>query len=490
MALSINTNMASLNAQRNLSNSQSALSTSMERLSSGLRINSAKDDAAGLAISDRMTSQIRGLTQAARNANDGISLAQTAEGALSESTNLLQRMRELAVQSANDTNTDADRTSLQAEVDQLTEELDRIATTTAFNGKTLLDGTLEDATFHVGANANQSISLSIADAQADALGANATVTSTGTAVTDAEAAGGLTSPSGILQINGETITTVADGVSTTDATASAKAVAAGINAKSAETGVTATVNATTANLGTISADANGLSGTDFQINGVDINVAAVQVGDADGSVVDAINAVSNQTGVTASLNSSSELILTASDGRNIQITSDSDAAGNNDVDVFTNFDLTDTGDLDYVAVGTVTLDSDSAIVVDAGLAQATHGMTIATGTVAVSTTNSMSNVDITSQSGANTAITNIDRAISQIDVMRSDLGAVQNRFESTISNLENVSENVSAARSRILDADIAEETAAMTKNNILQQAGVSILAQANQLPQLALSLLG
>ncbi len=490
MALSINTNMASLNAQRNLGNSQSALSTSMERLSSGLRINSAKDDAAGLAISDRMTSQIRGLDQAARNANDGISLAQTAEGALSESTNLLQRMRELAVQSANDTNTDADRTSLQAEVDQLTEELDRIATTTAFNGKTLLDGTLEDATFHVGANANQSISLSIADAQADALGANATVTSTGTAVTDAEAAGGLTSPSGILQINGETITTVADGVSTTDATASAKAVAAGINAKSAETGVTATVNATTANLGTISADANGLSGTDFQINGVDINVAAVQVGDADGSVVDAINAVSNQTGVTASLNSSSELILTASDGRNIQITSDSDAAGNNDVDVFTNFDLTDTGDLDYVAVGTVTLDSDSAIVVDAGLAQATHGMTIATGTVAVSTTNSMSNVDITSQSGANTAITNIDRAISQIDVLRSDLGAVQNRFESTISNLENVSENVSAARSRILDADIAEETAAMTKNNILQQAGVSILAQANQLPQLALSLLG
>jgi flagellin len=154
MAITINTNVASLNAQRNLNNSQAALNNAMQRLSSGLRINSAKDDAAGLAISDRMTSQIRGLNQAARNANDGISLAQTAEGALQESTNILQRMRELAVQSANDTNSASDRSSLQAEVNQLKQEMDRIAGTTEFNGKKLLDGTMTTAQFQVGANAH------------------------------------------------------------------------------------------------------------------------------------------------------------------------------------------------------------------------------------------------------------------------------------------------------------------------------------------------
>lgn len=491
MAITINTNVMSLNAQRNLGQSQGALSKSMQRLSSGLRINSAKDDAAGLAISDRMTAQIRGLNQAARNANDGISLAQTAEGALQESTNILQRMRELAVQSANDTNTSTDRQSLQSEVSQLISELDRIANSTSFNGKNLLDGTLTDATFQIGANAGQTISFSIGDSRANALGADANYTSTGIDISDAEAAGGLTSPSTVLTINGSQITTASDGVSTTDADASAKAVAAGINALSTTTGVSATVNATSANLGTITSDEDGFTGTDFQINGVNIEVGTIQAGDADGALVDAINAVSNQTGVTAALNDSSELVLTASDGRNIQVTSDSDGAGNNDVDVFSKFDLTAAaGDLDYVAVGTVSLSSDEAFTVNTGLTNTTHGMTIAANTYNVSTTNSMSNVDVSNREGASSAITNIDRAIAQVDSRRGDLGAVQNRFESTIANLQNVSENLSSARSRILDADIAQETSAMTKNNILQQAGVSILAQANQAPQLALSLLG
>jgi flagellin len=270
MAITINTNVASLNAQRNLNNSQVALNKAMQRLSSGLRINSAKDDAAGLAISDRMTSQIRGLNQAARNANDGISLAQTAEGALQE-TNILQRMRELAVQSANDTNSDSDRDSLQAEVTQLIAEVDRIATTTQFNGKNLLDGTLADATFQVGANEGQTISFSIASAAA-----------------------------------------------------------------------------------------------------LDLGVDLVGITDVD---------------------------------------------------------------------------------------------------------------------GASAAIGNLDTALETVDTIRGGLGAIQNRFESTIANLSNVSENLSAARSRILDADIAQETSAMIKNNILQQAGVSILVQANQAPQVALSLL-
>jgi len=275
MALTINTNVASLNAQRNLGASQSSLQTSMQRLSSGLRINSAKDDAAGLAISDRMTSQIRGLNQAVRNANDGISLAQTAEGALQETTNLLQRMRELAVQSSNGTNTSSDRASLDAEFQQLTAEIDRIAGNTSFNSQNILDGTFasgSEVVFQVGADGGQTISVAIADAGISGLGVNS-----------------------------------------------------------------------------------------------------------------------------------------------------------NDVKTF---------------------------------------------------------------SAAQAAISAIDSAISTVDTIRGDLGAVQNRLESTIANLSNVSENVAAARSRILDADIAQETSNMTKMNILQQAGTSILAQANQAPQLALSLLG
>jgi flagellin len=282
MALTINTNVQSLNAQRNLGKSQANLANSMQRLSSGLRINSAKDDAAGLAITDRMTAQIRGMNQAARNANDGISLAQTAEGALGEVTNILQRMRELSIQSANASNSDADRGSLNSEFAQLKEEIDRIADTTQFNGKNLLDGTFKSgaaAVFQVGANANQVISVTI-----------------------------------------------------------------------------------------------GTSG-----------------------------------------------------GANIS------ALGSGAVNV--------------------------------------------------------SALSISTAAHAQSSISVLDLAINDVDTMRGKLGAVQNRFESTIANLNNVSENLSAARSRILDADIAQETSNMTKMNILQQAGVSILAQANQTPQLALSLL-
>lgn len=481
MGLTINTNVMSLNAQRNLGTSQNALSKSMQRLSSGLRINSAKDDAAGLGISDRMTSQIRGLNQAARNANDGISLAQTAEGALQESTNILQRMRELAVQSANDTNTDADRASLQSEVSQLISELDRIAENTTFNNKKLLDGSMTDASFHVGANANQTISVSISDARSTFLGANAEVSSTGTTA-PGTASGGLTAISGVLQINNQVITTASDNLSTTDSANSAAAVAAGINASSATTGVTAVANATSVNLGAVSLDADGLAAGEFAINGVDITLASVQAADANGALADAINAVSNQTGVRAEMNSSNEMVLTAQDGRNIQLEAD----GNGDA-LFANLALT--AAQDEVIVGSVTLSSNDAIVINTGTG-AGSGMTFTAGTTAVTATNAITNVDISTKTGANAAITNIDRAIGQIDESRGDLGAVQNRFESTISNLNNVAENLSAARSRILDADIAQETSNMTKQNILQQAGVSILAQANQAPQLALSLLG
>ena len=484
MAMSINTNISALNAQRNLGKTQGMLNKSLARLSSGLRINSAKDDAAGLAISNRMTAQIRGLNQAARNANDGISLAQTAEGALQESTNILQRMRELAVQSANDTNTSSDRQSLQAEVSQLIAELDRIATTTSFNGQTLLDGTMSNATFHVGAEADQTISFSIGSAKAIELGANATLTSVGSTVSDAETAGNLVSPSGTLVINGTTINTSADGLSSTDAASSANAVAAGINASSSDTGVTATANATIADLGTVNALAGGVDADEFEINGIDIvTVDDIQAGDSDGKFRDAINAVSNQTGVIATLNASNHLILTADDGRNIQLTSD----GNLATSPITGINIS-VADNDVV-VGTVTLNSDSAFVVNTGITQGTEGMTITAGTTNVTTTNAMTNVDISDQSGSNSAIANVDRALAEIDEIRGGLGAIQNRFESTIANLQSVSENVAAARSRILDADFAAETAEMTKAQVLQQAGVAMLAQANMLPQAVLSLL-
>ncbi|BCR06601.1 flagellin [Desulfuromonas versatilis] len=394
MALTINTNIASLNAQRNLSQSQNALGKSMQRLSSGLRINSAKDDSAGLAIANRMTAQIRGLNQASRNANDGISLAQTAEGALQESTNILQRMRELAVQSANDTNTTADRQSLQSEVDQLISELGRIADTTKFNGKALLDGSMTSAVFHVGADAgtSQTISFGINSAKAADLGTTAAAVATGTAATAAT-----------VTVN-------------TDLVLTAKDAGAAGNDISIEVvqGASSSV-AVSGNAITVTADISGGSLTNSDL-------AALINADTDASAL-----VSATGGTTA------------------------DAA---------------------VSATNLASGADASADYDPGTA-----------------TTTMDAVDISSQSGANSAIASIDLALSDIDTIRGGLGAVQNRFESTIANLQNVSENLSAARSRILDADIAEETAAMTKNSILQQAGVAILAQANQAPNIAMSLL-
>ena len=477
----INTNIQSLTAQRNLNKSQSSMATAMERLSSGLRINSAKDDAAGLAISERMTAQVRGLNQAIRNANDGISFAQTAEGALSTAGDALQRIRELAVQSANDTNSASDRASLQGEVAQLIAEVDRIANNTQFNGQNVLDGSVSNLLFQVGANANQTISVSGVDARASTLGANATTTSTGITAAGT-ASGSLNTASGVISINGTSITVASDGLSTSDATSSANAVAAGINAASATTGVTAVANATTVNLGTVTATA-ALTGTEFTINGVNVVSGAVLSGDSDSTLRDAINSVSNQTGVTASLDSSNNMILTATDGRNIQL--EADASGTDDV--FSSFDIA-TAAQDEIFTGSVTLDSDNSIVITGSLTAA-EGMALAAGTYAVSTTNSVTNLNISTQSGANDAITNVDRALNSINSLRATFGSTQVRFESAITNLSVTSENLSAARSRIRDADFAAETAAMTRAQILQQAGTAMVSQANALPQSVLSLL-
>lgn len=724
MGLSINTNVMSLNAQRNLGNSQNALSKSMQRLSSGLRINSAKDDAAGLGISDRMTSQITGLNQAVRNSNDGISLAQTAEGALQESTNILQRMRELSVQSANDTNSASDRQSLQSEVNQLKQELDRIAETTTFNGKNLLDGTMTSAQFQVGANANETISFSISSAETTRLGNNSLATNNSTGIEsatysmaavsvdatatsadsytvslsdgtsstiqggadaaalatalDGATTGTITSSynnqlqfdfsavansdtssanTGTITVGGDTITYTIDAagtgllsatsdssgggtisivddvltytaattnganltvsatgdttnfsgsveindangndidgvtdinsataaVATTDTDVAQRAaatyvfsadsnivgitsssgstlgVAAGeqgiggigegdisglnnvaaqtltvvgaqgaaeveidagdtaavvaekVNSATADTGVSASAN-TKATIGGLSNDGSisfSLQGT----NTAAVTISATVLSNDLSNLVTSINQQTGNTGITATLSDDKEsVVLEQSDGSDIKIAdfehsgAITDTIGTTGVVQTVSVSgnqrgatvLTDGGDVaedsqtdSTIVGGEVTYNSSGGFNITSNISAGEGSLfsSVADG-ANVSDLQSVNEIDITSVEGAGNAIKTIDGAIAQIDSMRGDLGAVQNRFESTIANLSNVSENLSAARSRILDADIAQETSEMTKQNILQQAGVSILAQANQAPQLALSLLG
>ena len=711
MAQVINTNVTSLNAQRNLNSSQNSLQVSLQRLSSGLRINSAKDDAAGLAISERMTSQIRGLNQASRNANDGISLAQTAEGALSESSTLLQRIRELAVQSANSTNSASDRASLNSEVSQLLAEMQRISETTQFNGQNIIDGTFNGAQFQVGANANQTILVNVGNAQTAALGSYQ-VGNTATA------GSGAALSSGDLTLNSVDIGQSVSG--------SAKDIAAAINGVASQSGVTASASTSLASVNTLTRNQT-LQAGDLVINDVDIGAVSGSnnLSTQGANIAAAINGFSNQTGVTAVSNQATgQLTLSSTTGRTINITAGSDAgysrlenatglevsasteqaqstqtfanavAGvstltfdadvgdNNDGALFTlqgviyeldsggaatgdilgngntavafttgdtaatiaaaaktAVDANVTGVTTAVVGGALEVTSDTAtgstdrtdftstnllgavidnsataadgvsvgdtlnvggvtyefgyaesnvtagnvLVVlgadDAANAAALNtaiGVEYAAGNTNVQSTvagavltltsdlkgsagnatvdatyagaavtagdlaedlaggngtaadgagtaisqvgtielfsssqisiggnnlakaglqtaivslNAASTIDISSVEGANSAIAIADGALSQITSIRGDLGAVQNRFESTISNLSATAENLNAARSRIRDTDFAQETANLTRNQILQQAGVAMLAQANSLPQLVLSLL-
>ena len=464
MAQTINTNIASLTAQRTLNKSQSSLTTSLQRLSSGLRINSAKDDAAGLAISERFTGQIRGLVQAARNANDGISLAQTAEGSLKEVSNNLQRIRELAVQSANATNSSSDRAALQTEVSQLIAEVDRVALQTTFNGTKLLDGTFTNKTFQIGANSGETINVNqIASARTSDLGAAYSASVTGSAITGDVSAGE-------LLINGVDIGAV---------TGDAKLVAAKINSLSG-TGVTATANATTVT-GT-SMTAATLTGT-ITINGVQTASISTLGADADAdrdAVVAGINAISAATGVTATNTGAdaSGVVLTASDGRNITHSFSTLTAAATGLGAAT------------TTRSSITLDSSgSQGIALSGSDETVAGFTDNQTQAATLSGTAVANIDISSVQGANDALAAVDAALETINSSRATLGAVQNRLESVVSSLQERSENLSAARSRIKDADFAAETANLTRGQILQQAGVAMLAQANSLPQNVLSLL-
>jgi len=487
----INTNIASLTAQRALNSSQSELNVSLNRLSTGLRINSARDDAAGLAISNTFTSQVRGLNQAIRNANDGISLAQVAEGALAESTDILQRIRELSIQSANGTNSGTERAALQAEVSQLQQELNRIAETTSFGDRVLLDGSFGTESFQVGANANETINVSIGNARATNIGAN-TVGNTGTLDSAAGVAGAARAANTVvatedLTISGTLGTTVID----IAAGQTGDSIADLINANQASIGVTASARneltldtvvaaSYTFTLGTRSG--NTASNTEFEAS---ITVTVADGGDLAG-LADAINQQTAATGVVA-VSGGDTLTLTNEEGRDIFIenvagagTSFNVTGGSGAADA-----VSAAGD-DSITVGaTVTYESASAFSVTSA---ATGGLFAAT-TANSSSLSSVASINIGTQTGAQSAISVVDAAISFIDSTRASIGAVQNRLDSTIANLSSVSENVAAARSRIQDADFAAETASLTRNQILQQAGISILAQANALPQQVLGLL-
>jgi flagellin len=548
----VNTNIASINAQRNLNKSQGALQTSLQRLSSGLRINSAKDDAAGLAISNRFTTQVRGLNIAVRNANDGISYAQTAEGALGEVTGNLQRIRDLAVQSANDTNSDSDRQSLQEEVNQLVSEINRIAETTSFNGSKVLNGSKEKLNFHIGADANQTVSVQGMDARASRLGSQpGMVQSTGNRVNIQAAADagnqGIQEDSGgngatdvtdfsirVASVasgdevnlasarfggNIESVSTdeLQDRFSSNYGAGLAKSLAARINdvRKSGEAtmqGVYATAvttfrgsDLTSNDMASTTVDANStasnvgigeLRSGDLTINGVDIGAVKFEVDDASGSLVNAINAKSDVTGVQAAVDRNGELVLTAGDGRDIvidtsnaQVTNDLFGGGDElATDRFSGnvTDLRVSGRLTITGNDTISFGGNDA----ATAALDANGLAAAGSETNVQAVGTIGNADITTVESANMTIKSVDSALSQIDSFRATLGAVQNRLDSTIRNLSGVSESLSAANSRILDADFASETASLAKNQVLQQAGISVLAQANALPQSALSLLG
>lgn len=496
----INTNVSSLNAQRNLNKSQGSVQTSLQRLSTGLRINSAKDDAAGLAISERMTAQIRGLNQAVRNANDGISLAQTAEGALGTQSDSLLRIRELAIQSANATNSGSDRQALQAEVNQLLSEMQRVSDTTEFNGLKLFDGGFTSQTFQVGANANQTISISVEEVSTTSLGSNTlslnnVTANEGTGSSTAATASVLTT-SADNSIEAQTLSLGGNfgsqAIAIADA-ATAKDIAAAVNAETANTSVTATAN-TSATISSIADGSVNFSlATDANASFSGIS-ATVSGGDL-GGLASSINNVSGNTGITATLSTDgTSIVLENAEGNNIILENFDHGTGSETMTVTTadgqSANLTDSGTNSMVIAGTVDLGANEAFTAQSSIDDGAGSIVNADNdTDIASSKNQLASVDISTQDGAQNAIEVVDAALDSVNSIRGDLGALQNRFESAINNMASISENLSAARSRIRDADFAKETAELTKAQILQQAGISILGQANALPQNALSLL-
>lgn len=592
MALSVNTNITSLTVQRNLNKAGDALGNSMTRLSSGLKINSAKDDAAGMQIANRLTSQVKGMTVAINNANNGTSIAQTAEGAMQESTNILQRLRELALNSANGDKSQADRDSLQQEFTAKVGELTRIAATTTFGGRNLLDGSFQNVGFQIGSDANQTISFGMSDISATGLKgtySEATVAGSLTTLSASVTGNPVTLPGGTpavtttildsatgdaawgtIAAGGETLTINGQGVNFTAGMTLTAAISAintttgvGVTASDdgtgklkleSTTGSAITLAGNTANMGMGTPAVVAASSTttpavpgkltaaaEININGTNV---AFAIGDDMTAIAGKINAktadvagppVVPGTGVTAAVSAAGRLELTSADGKAIKLGNGTGAAANGGAgalaklglsagnteaklttatsvslngtevkftagstmaDIVSSINSASTGVTASVDTKTNTLSlfSTKDITVadgSSGNGLSTLGLTAAaaTTTAAVKMDTTVANLSILDSASAQQTIQALDGAIQQVDTQRSQLGAVQNRFTSTVANLQSISENSTAARSRVQDADFASEAAELTKQQTLQQASTAILSQANQLPSAVLKLL-
>jgi flagellin len=477
MGIRVNENILSLFVNRNLARTNTRLERAFERLSSGEKINRSGDDPSGLANSQLLRAKITGLQRNLTNCNEGINLLSVAESALGGMNDILQRLRELAIQASSSTLSDDDRLLTQTEVDSLLEEIDRIATQANYNDKNLLDGTFQNLRLQVGTRMGQSIPISIEDSRTSILGSLARVT--GALSVNATPLAGL----GELTINGVTVPATAyDGVSTVDGDASGLAKATAINSITYLTGVRATAEDTVYADTAASIAGGSLDGvaTSLTINGTNIGAVNFLSGDTSGILRERINSFASLTGVEASLGSSGELVLTAVDGRNFEVATTGNIADELGL-------LAVNGDVNAVARGTVTLKSSDTIQVGGTLALI--GLTAGQATTFVDAATALANLRLTTFADAQTALDTLDTAIQQVLTRRTALGSIESRVNQTIDDLMVNIENLTGADSRIRDADFAVETAEMTQAQIIQEAGVAILAQANLIPSMALSLL-
>jgi len=488
MAISgiINTNVNALNTLNALGSTSSSLSTYIQQLSTGKQINGPSDNPAGYAIAQRFQTQINGLNQAVSNGNQAVSLVQTATGALQNETNLLQQIRTIAVQSANGSNTSSDRASLQGVVSQLLAQVQTIATQTQFNGQNILDGSFSGQQFQVGANANQVINVSIANSQANSIGVNTigtsgtvyagasgSVTNNGSAYTINTGAGGFTA--GTVSISGSA---GASGVAVT-ADESASNIAASFNAITQQTGVSATANtsvAFTVTTGSFSFSlSNGTSGNPTNTVNISANVTSTDPTGLSGLVA-SINNSTAQTGIAASVNSSNQLVLSQNQGQNILVSG-----------------FGGSGTLQAGSATAISSGSGTALVQGFVQLQSTQGYSLSGGTsiglANISSLNAASTVNVSTVQGSNQAISIIDNAINALNQQGGALGAIQNRIQASVQNSQTTATNLQAAQSVVQDANIAQATTQLSKYQILQQAGISTLAQANSLQQSYLKLL-
>jgi len=494
MGFRINTNIGAMNAHRNSVQNGMSLDKSLQRLSSGLRINTAADDASGLAIANQLKAQSTGLGQAIRNANDGIGVAQTADGALDEYENIINTVRTKSIQAASDGQNADSRKAIQSDIDKLLEEANNIAKTTQFNGQALLDGTFQNKAFHIGAYKDETVNISISNTQTNAIGAHVnqtgdattgdgTVNSAATAANNGSATTAAAAFDGSATINSVAIAASVSGSEAGQTAGSAFAKAIAINAVENKTNVHATAETVATGTAGITAgtiDANNTSNATLVINGVNIGDVTVQANDADGALRNAINKKSNETGVVASLDGG-KLVLTANDGRDIKLGDTNSGSTDGIIHM-----KADTGGRIYS--GKLTLTSASGVDLKEGSA-GLAGFAASTTARTISVANPANSADVTTRKAAEDTILTMDFALKQIDSIRSNIGSTQNQLESTVRNISVTQVNVSAAESQIRDVDFAAESANFAKHNILAQSGTYAMSQANAVQQNVLRLL-